>query len=292
MGTESFNEHLYGVLETMRGSLNLSHMQWAAMLSVTKKDYFKIYFQKKIPAYYNLKQLAARLDVSPEKIIFGTIDYKAMTAHFEGNSVFIPEKYTVGALSRMRTFSNILDYVEARRSVDARNLLRRQFQIPCGALNDLDTPVNIVFFMEVTDYLAKAGMGQFRTMGAYSIRHLFSSELGKALSSDVKNTMDLYEKITSKHYGFFDENSKYSIVSLTPEGARIKAQPSEKLQDTLKMWTSGNTHACSYRAGVMSSFPGLLGLESARVEELRCVHRGDPYCLFDLIFKGKPTLLC
>jgi predicted hydrocarbon binding protein len=94
--------------------------------------------------------------------------------------------------------------------------------------------------------------------------------------------IEIYERMFGDLLQFYENNHHYFILSLDDEGCLVEVCSNPDVAEALSLYHLGSSDLCQTRAGVMASAPGYIGLPSAEVTEVTCVHRGDVSCRFEI----------
>jgi hypothetical protein len=233
----------------------------------------------------DLLRLAAELSLDPTNIAQGKIDFRTLSAHQNGSVNRLPERYAKGS-SRIRTSAHLFDRIETLFGWRARTAILRRCQVTEAVLGDLDREVNLRFLTDTLDEIRKLGVTttQFFKIGEQSLIRNYHSPLGELFRAS-RNTRDLYERcfleLIQKYY---DKNTIYRILKLTAARAVIEARPSPDVCASLGEKTPGSHLVCLNKAGGFASLSGYRRLPFADVREVKCIHRGDPACRFEIDF--------
>jgi hypothetical protein len=290
---EDIGKKLAVSLERLRIELNVDRALWSDILGITPAEYEKVLQQKMQVSLTALEALANYLDVSMDMLISGGIDYRAMAARLRGELTILPERYTVGAFSSKRTVVNLLAFLEESYGWRMVKLLLRRLQVHEAAFQDSDGSINIRFQGDLCDQLIARGftVSDLRRLGAYSPVTNKSSAIGKILGSS-RDSVEVYTRMIEEASVLYDKNCDYSILSMDRRGCSIAARPTVEAQDALKTKTPGSLGSCSTKAGVFESATSYIHAPSSHVNEIRCIHRGDPVCEYRVDFSAKlPSFL-
>jgi len=281
-------EHsIWNTLYQIRSCLNIDHKQFAEALSLSFNQYQKIGSLKQMPSAHSIINLADFLDLSYEKIMTGSIDFKALSRRYSGDSKAIPEKYMKAPRSKKRTSINVLDYLEQTYGWQTRQNALRHFQLSEEAIENPEEWINVLFLMDLCNYLAQLGFSdkELFHMGGFSVMSNFDSELGQKyqrLESVKEIIQTCFEEFAPIYY---DKNVDYKIVKMTKNQAIIKAISNKEAKESLDLKEIGNTNYCKTKTGAFASFPAYIGLPYAHTSEVSCIHRGDSSCQYLIDFE-------
>lgn len=279
---------LPNTLERLRDSLDLSVREWASMLEVTERAYrsqlsgaSRITLEQSV-----IESLADELEITPEAIMTGDIDFSVVAKRRVGLATALPERFAKSAYSKVRTSSHLLDYIEMHLGWRARSQVLRRFQLNDSIFADLDYEINVLFISELCERLHREGMPleSFYEMGKLSVISNLNGSLSTLFSKEP-GPKSLYERcfneLISKYY---DRNFDYRLASLGDDRCVVFAKPREQVLDELRLCALGNSATCAARAGTFASLTGYLGLPDAEVIESECIHRGGSHCRYDIDF--------
>jgi hypothetical protein len=253
---------------------------------MTEKDYQSFRSGATELSLLGLSRVANYLDLNLENLMDGKIDYKAISARFQGDSFYIPESYSENGFSRRRTAVNLLDAAEEFLGWQARVSALKYLQTSETALRDLDATINLQFQVDLCNYLQRKYRcdDTFFAMGAYSVVTNHKTEFGKRMAAQ-KRVSTIYqffiEEFLSNHW---EKNYHYRLTKLTDTSCQIEAVPNPDAMTQAGRYP-GSALICQTKAGVSACVPGYLGLPFAHVREIKCVHRGDSSCVQEVDFE-------
>jgi len=103
---EEVNLTSWRSVERIRLTLHLDSSEMSEMLRLTKKEYLEARLAFSPLSIDSISALTEQLNLSWDKFFRGTIDWSLLASQYMGDAEALPERYTVGARSRMRTVSN------------------------------------------------------------------------------------------------------------------------------------------------------------------------------------------
>ncbi len=285
------DHRICNTLEKIRLTLNLNVRIFSDYLKITEKSYTENSTLRKAPPLEALFNILEVFSLSFDSVIEGKINYKALSEHYHGNKSYIPERYTTAAFSKKRTSIHMLDFLENVFSWKTRLKVLRHFQIPESCFYCPDEMINIFFLSDLCEYLKVENFSEqtLFLMGQHSVISNLNSEFGKFLST-FGSPQDLHERIfTDLINQYYDKNHLYNLMDLKKNSCTIEALCNPKVTDLLKVRNLGNHDVCIARAGGFSSLTGYLGLPYSKVNEMTCVHKGDPSCKFEIDYSDAAT---
>ena len=146
-----------------------------------------------------------------------------------------------------------------------------------------DLFINMNFFTDICDTMKTLGCEDESLfyMGQFSSSANRSSAFAKEFSK-LKGPKEVYENLVPVLGVHFEKNHLYAIKSLKSNLCEIESKPNEEVLDALKSNTLGSANSCSARRGVASSFALYHGDRDVTVEEVKCIHRGDTNCVYQV----------
>lgn len=291
---------IWNTIARIQSVLNLSDADFAELLEVTEKEFWKLRATWASLSSFQCMKLARNLGITFEAFLTGNIDYLALSKQFNGDVDSLPEKYLVAAYSKRRTLKYILKFLTDHFGPDFKSMLLRRFQVSEAALLAEDKPINLRLSTDLLTFILDniGNPDLVREVGRKSYRGLKDGEFGK-LALAARNVPELFE-LALGHDGliskFLEKNFVYRIDSMSDDEWRIIAEPvrHEVIEEI------GKEHAfaragCLIREGFMSGLPQYLGLHSLRTRTTKCVSQGDTHMLihveFDQRLKQSPELI-
>jgi hypothetical protein len=281
-------------LECLRLATQLSSEEWASCLRISTNNYQQQLGQPEILINdRSLENLAEMIDLTPENIVSGNIDFKTVAKRHAGYSTYLPEKYSRFAYSKIRTSSYLLDYVEMVYGWKTRRSILRHFQLNESIFSDLDKQISVQFISDLCLHLTQKGLvlPEFYSIGKYSTISNRNSAVG-SLFRELGRPRVAYEKCFTEFIGkYYDQNFVYTLMSLKGTTCVLEARPHQRVLDELHVSTIGNAATCASRGGTFASIMGYLGAADADVIESSCIHKGDAHCIYVIDFEKAERIL-
>jgi hypothetical protein len=150
-----------------------------------------------------------------------------------------------------------------------------------------DEFINLRFNTDLCNYLSNnyGGNHLFYQMGAYSLVNFMHTPIGTAMAKapSVKEAHPLFiEDIVARQW---EKNVTYKILKLTDTLCIAEGIPNPDIADSLKTRHPGSASVCQTKVGIISAIPGYMGLPFSHAEEIKCVHRGDEKCVYEMDFE-------
>jgi hypothetical protein len=275
-------------LERLRESTFLSDEEWSDCLQLSPNRYENLKDQKEITLSDQvLEDFSELIDLTPEAIISGNIDFKVIAKRQKGYATFLPERYFVAAHSKIRTSSHLLDYIEIFHGWRVRSRILRHFQLNESVFANLDRAISVSFPTDLYGHLSSMGLrhSDFYEMGKYSLVSNSRSKVGEMFRA-TKTPKSAYEKCFVELIGqYYDQNFIYSLKKMDQTTCTVSARFHPQVLDEMHVSSIGNGAACSSRGGTFASIMGYIGASDADVTETTCVHRGDQECTYVIDFE-------
>jgi len=277
-------------VERLRASAALdsraSRHVWLDVLGMTHKQYQDfLQGQRELPEK-SIESLAAFLQISPEEIRAGSVDYRSVAIRWENGGNTLPERYSVAAFARRRTAIASFDYIEKQMGWRTRHEVVRRLGVNEAVFSDLMAPINLRIMTDTIDCLhSRHGLmaSDFFRMGAHSAAVNRGTLVGDILSA-TSSPAEAYQIFLTELIGFFEQNTKYTIVRLTNERCTVDVLSYPYVAEALSCKHLGNWGICALKGGILSTIPIYAGWSAAKVTEHLCVHRGDSVCRYEVVF--------
>jgi hypothetical protein len=274
-------------LERLRITLGYDEKLWCEIMGISTADYIEFRKNQKDLTILALLQVADHFELTLESIMNDHVDYQVVSARHAGNKTILPQRYLEGAGSRRRSSLNLLNATEEFLGWRARAMAMRHLQVTEAAFANPDDLINLRFNTDLCDYLSRnyGGAHLFYQLGAYSLVNNMNTPIGTVMaqSASVKNAhLQFIEEMVAKHW---EKNFSYKIVKLTDTLCIAEGVPNPDIADSLKIRNPGSTAVCQTKVGITSAIPGYMGLPFSHTEEIKCVHRGDEKCVYEMDFE-------
>src|SRR6185437_10550549 len=150
-----------------------------------------------------------------------------------------------------------------------------------------DEYISIQFLTDLADHVVELGADtkMLFDMGAESVR--VNRNVG--FSKNLLDAMNIKEACAFQAdylMGYFDKNYLYRCGKLTDSVCTVEGRQNPDVLDALKVQHHGSQNVCAVKAGVAGSFPEFFALPTAAVRETKCIHRGDPLCVYEVDFSA------
>ncbi|RYZ70310.1 MAG: hypothetical protein EOP09_06305, partial [Proteobacteria bacterium] len=233
-----------------------------------------------------LSDLADVLELDPEQLLNQTVNLRIFEAHMQGNVNELPERYRKGAFSRIRTSAHIFDAAEKKFGWRGRKHLLRRMQVNEATLGELPLRISLNFLVDVCQELEFMGIStaEFQKMGSTAVLRNYHTPAGDQFreTRSLKEMMERGFSETIRNY--FENNYDYKLVYLTSSVAIVDGYGRGEVLDALGTKRMGSALTCQCKIGMFASVTAYKHLPFAKVTEVRCVHRGDPFCRYVIDF--------
>lgn len=271
-------------IKRLQLTLDIPNQEFADILCVTEENLDSALNGGVELPFDALANITDIFNLCPDTFVFKNVDYVALAEHYRGNSDYIPEKYSVAAFSHRRTGYNILREVEKTYGPIIVDRILRALQVTKYGLLNVDANINIRFGMDVFKQLSrfiKVDENVFFKFGTSSVIANKATSLGNELSL-LANPSEVYERMIEELVSFYEKNCSYRLLNLGDTTCRVESKQNEDVASALKVRRLGNPSVCAYKSGILAATPAYIGLPSGSVKEAKCIHRGDPSCVFEI----------
>jgi len=216
------------------------------------KDEHKINFQ-------HITRLAQTLSLNADDLYSGFYDRRLARQRMLGDYQSLPSRYIDRPNSYLRTSEHIFKYVVLTRGQLFADRLMATLNVSPLIYDDTNKVINLVYFADLLEALAKSGFSQHEldTLASVIFLSLQNTPLGQRFE-ESENFFDVYSTL-AKNFAYFDSNFEYSsefvgkkfilntVLPLENHGG-LKNQPA-KLQALVR-----------YRHILLAWFPYLAGM--------------------------------
>lgn len=265
--------------------------EWLEILGVRESDYESFLCGGKELPDHALEALCERVKVTPRQLRSGQVDFHEITLLNSPLREF-PERYRVAAFGRRRTTIHAVNFVEKKCGWRVRSELLEGHGIGECLLTDPMGTISIQCLTDICDVLRTRYAyvdGDFFRMGTYAGLARQNPALCTLLDT-CESPAEIYERLFSDLMRFFEHNCRYLVQNLESKKCVVDVMDRRSIAEALERKNLGSPSICALKAGWMSAAPAYLGLPFATVRELKCVHRGDAVCRFEIDFEEAAIL--
>ncbi len=272
--------------------LNLPRTEVSEALGIQGSDLNHILSGKKPLEVEKFARFSRYIGFSLSRFEDGEVDFRALREHWLGNAKHIPNAYTVGARSRNTMLINVFNYVKKVYEQTLAEGLLRHLQIDESILLYPDEKSNFHLFRDAISFLKMQGLNDWDVykIGLNTIQTNNGTHFAKKMKS-FKTPKSMYENYLGCLIEDVERNNRYQIVKITDKICEVESLEREEMLDIFKVSHIGHRERCIYRVGGLAGATMYLGLPQAQVEEVSCVHSGDPVCKFRINFEN-PNFFC
>lgn len=274
-------------LQRLQTALSFNEEKFSSLLNLRLDEYRQLHSTHTPPSLQAIERLADQIDLCPEAILSGNINYAILSSRFSGCPTILPEKYTFASYSKRRTSIHLLDSIETRFGWKMRSDILKELQVNEAIFLDPDGFISIQFLVDLCSAI-QSRLPQkdiLFEMGKTSVNSNYHSKLGE-IYLRLAGPKQIYENTfpeLAKLY--YDLNTHYKILKLSDTHCTLKTTPNPLLLELLKSKTIGSLGTCEQKRGVIACYPAYQHLPHAKVIETQCMHRGDLHCIFDIDFE-------
>ena len=261
--------------------------QWLDLLEMTAPEYDLFLKGNLGLPVHALEAICNRFLITEQQLEKGEIDFREIAINQSPANLDFPERYRIAAFGRRRTTIHALDFVEKNSGWRMRAKLLQDHDIGERLLTE---PMGAISIQCITDICST-----LRTAYAYRDRDFYRMGLYAGISrqnpalcellENCTNPGEIYERLFTDLMRFFEHNCHYDVVRLDDRRCTVEVRDRSSIASAIGVRNLGSADVCSLKAGWMAAAPSYLGLPFAKIEEVSCVHRGDPVCCFEIDFE-------
>ncbi len=265
--------------------LSLEDIDIAHMLTIKEREYANIKQLHQIPSVENVISLCRSLGVSLDNFFENKLDLIQIRNQYFGAVYDLPSRYDYGKLSKSRTVTNCLDFLDLKYGEGLKKSLLRSMQIDPRFFESQDRDMNINVLTDLCEHLRKLGFTDtdYKQLGQRSYDVNKNTDLGKKLSS-YNSVYDLFEDVCTNLSTKFDQNFTYNISKMKAGEIYIESRPTEIAQDLMHTNNIGNHLVCQTKLGVFGSFPKYLGIYHSDAVKTKCIYDTDSVIEYRVTF--------
>ncbi len=260
-------------------------------LEITSAEWEKIVTGRRYVLIDEFCRLAESLEVNLDDFYNEKLSLSELKRRMTvGPDHFLPEKYMLAQQSRMRTSASLLDFIGLRHGPLARQRILRKLQVSEAMVENREQMVNMGFFIDICDTVKSYGCSDdfLVEMGGFSSTSNRNSSFAREFEK-LSGPKEVYESLVDTLGVHFEKNHQYSIGKLTSSLCDIRSRPNPAVLEALKAKKLGSKNSCLARQGVATSFALYHGHRNVVVEETKCIHRGDPECVYRVKWAPLPV---
>lgn len=273
-------------LERLRVTTNTTSSEWFDILQLSWTDYQLIKLGRVIPTETLTDRVAKHFNLNGRDVLAGNINYSALALKIEENdSTELPETYSKAAFGRMRTSISSVNFLEESVSWRLRLDAIRKLKVSESALRNPFAPISMKFITDLCEYLRQRQFrnGDFFAMGAYTFEANNQTLISKFFA-EISNPKEAYEFFFNDCMKLFEQNCNYTVTKTSDASLTLEYITNPDVAAETGIRHLGSNHVCQVKMGVAAVIPRYLGLPSAKVKEVACVHLGDSACRLEVDF--------
>lgn len=198
-------------LRELIGELGLPLKCLPDILELSSENCLSWWSQKKsIPLKLeHFQRLESLVGISENSLRSGVYDLELARKRVSDNSLILPERYCTNQNSFLRTSFHIIKYLILTRGQSFADQILYNMNVSPLIYSNLDTKVNLTYFMDLLDTLSKAGLSNLEMDSLSSVMFLSMHEtkIGQIIGQG-NNAHDVYS-LLSKNFEYFDTNFEY-----------------------------------------------------------------------------------
>ncbi|MEN0059429.1 MAG: hypothetical protein AAGB31_11390 [Bdellovibrio sp.] len=154
-------------------------------------------------------RLTQILSIDENQLYNGTYDRELARKRVFGDYLSLPERYEGNKNSFIRTSAHILRYITLTRGQVFADKILHSLNVSPAIYNDLNTQINLTYFADLLETLARFGFSQeeLDTLASVNFLTLHQSELGKQFRQS-ESYFDIYQTLAN-NFHYFDNNFEY-----------------------------------------------------------------------------------
>ncbi len=231
-----------------------------------------------------LEKIASKININLKNLITDNIDYHLVFSESPNLS-----KYDLKfATSRNLAVKNILNYLKYEYPTHHDTILRhlrlneKMFDDPTGAVT-INLINQIYLLMEKYHFPENS----FETIGFSSINEFRKQTQLLSELEDSRSLPNMMELFCANTISIIDKTWSYKIIAMTGNQLTVRATAKRETAEHFKTNLFGSLGICKHRVGVLKAISQIFLNTQVSVTESKCIHRGDPYCDYEIILPQK-----
>jgi len=149
------------------------------------------------------------LAINENQLYTGTYDRELARKRVFGDYTSLPSRYEENKNSFVRTSAHIIRYITLTRGQWFADQVVSSLNVSPLLYNDLNSQINLTYFADLLETLAKLGFtkDELDTLASVNFLTLSQSQLGKQFQQ-AENYFDIY-KTLAESFHYFDSNFEY-----------------------------------------------------------------------------------
>jgi hypothetical protein len=157
----------------------------------------------------HFNRLTGMLAINEDQLFLGTYDRELARKRIFGDYTSLPARYEENKNSFVRTSAHIMRYITLTRGQIFADQVVNSLNVSPLIYQDLNTQINLTYFADLLETLAKMGFSQdeLDTLASVNFLTLQESQLGKQFQQ-AENYFDIYKTLANSFH-YFDSNFEY-----------------------------------------------------------------------------------
>lgn len=207
----------------------------------------------------HFNRLQGILGMDGESLLLERYDVDLARKRIFEDVCVLPERYSVNQNSFLRTSYHIIKYLILTRGQKFADDILYKLNVSPLIYQDLNTRVNLNFFVDLLDAVAKAGLSREEMDSLSSVMFLTMHEtrIGQIVGA-AEDVPDVYS-LLSKNFEFFDTNFDYSSQFVGKKYHLKTVLPLSRHKDIAEQ-NESIMRLMRYRQILLAWFPYLVGM--------------------------------
>ncbi|MGE4233472.1 MAG: hypothetical protein AB7F43_09105 [Bacteriovoracia bacterium] len=285
--SDFFNKRLIRTIEKIQRTLGLASSDFSDLLIMSPEDYLLCRKGQKDFTIQNLAALAQNLDINPELLFSGGLDFQTLAKSYFGKMPSMPERYCDPShfLSRTRAIQTILSYTDLYCSKDYSLRILGKLQLKPIHFQVPEVFISPYVGADLLKTLSHDGFGEthIQAMGLMTSSLIRRTAFGQALAK-LETPRKLYEYLFDEMVENFDHTFEYKLLYSSDSEIRVESRPRESSCSIFATHIVGNKEMCFFKQGVAASFLKLAGSDLMEIFESECLYedKGANRCVYHI----------
>ncbi len=263
-------------INEIRNAIQADRAEMASLLKISTFEYISMEARGTTPSIDKVSFMAERFGITIGLIFQGEVDLEKLVADYRGNMTLLPCRYSYAKLSKARTVSSCLDYIELKYGDSVKKFILDSIQVSHEFFKNPDRGLNLNVLIDICRKLEFLGFKEddYIKMGNFSYLTNKYNHIGTKLSS-YSSVFDLFEDVNENVSKVYEQNFNYRVDRVGFDTIYLHGRPTELSQELHKGKEIGSHYTDMTKMGIISTLPCYQGLRPARVIKTKCVLQGD-----------------
>lgn len=276
----------WDVLVRIQYAIDADDKAFAELMNLTLKNFLSLKNKLQPPPTTAIVHLLGSLHLSMDRFLDRSIDFTVLKGNVGHHVEVVPQRYLPAAFSRRRTSHALLSFILTHFGAYKFIECLKHFQVRESIFENPDNPINVLMASDLCDYLSKQLKSKDALFKVGQLSHLIpANSVFKRILGNQYSPSESYGKIIEELMDLFDKNCLYRLKYLSETECTVSMKPNLEVVELLKAPIPWSRASCSYRMGVISSFPGFSGWPLSSAREESCLHNGDSECSYSFQFE-------